>query len=109
MTETLSEILTSLYIIFYLFSRFSLPSVWLFEGHIFRTAAMRTQLTQEELLDLEVLGQLSAAILSVQCVRGPLISQTLASAVLTLVAMKTGPWGKIILHTLFRLAIWSGL
>ena len=53
---------------FYLLSRYGLPSVWLFEGHIIHITVMRTRLTLEELLDLEVLGQLSAAIHSVQCV-----------------------------------------
>ena len=70
---------------------------------------MATQLTAGELSDPEVLGELSAAINSVRCVRRPIISQTLAFAVLTLVAMKTGPWGKITSPILFLLAIWSGL
>ena len=94
---------------FYLLSRYGLPSVWLFEGHIIHITVMRTRLTLEELLDLEVLGQLSAAIHSVQCVHWAIISRTLAFVVLTLVVMKTGPWGKTTSPTLFLLAIWSGI
>ena len=94
---------------FYLLSRYGLPSVWLFEGHIIHITVMRTRLTLEELLDLEVLGQLSAAIHSVQCVHRAIISRTLVFVVLTLVAMKTGQWGKTTSPTLFLLAIWSGM
>ena len=94
---------------FYLLSRYGLPSVWLFEGHIIHITVMRTRLTLEELLDLEVLGQRSAAIHSVQCVHRAIISRTLVFVVLTLVAMKTGQWGKITSPILFRLAIWSGM
>ena len=94
---------------FYLFSRYGLHSVWLFEGHFLLINAMRTQLKWEELLDLEIIGELSAAILSMQCVRGPLLLLTLAFAVLTLVVMKTGPWGKITSPTLFRPELLSGM